>query len=193
MAAMLDTGGDEEAALLERFAGGDQAAARALTERLLPGVMRQAWRMLGDAEEAEDVAQEAMLRLWRQAGDWRAGEARISTWLYRVTHNLCIDRIRRRRPAADIDAVTEPADPAPSAFDRIARTERGRALAAAIMALPDRQRRALELRHFEGLGNPEIGARLDCSVEAVESLLARARRMLAARMAAREEGDDDDA
>jgi len=191
MAAMLDTGEDEDAVLLSRFADGDQAAARILTERLLPGVLAQAWRMLGDRGEAEDVAQEAMLRLWRQAGTWRAGEARISTWLYRVTRNLCIDRIRRRRPAADLEAVAEPADPAPSVLERLAGTERSRALAVAIGALPDRQRRALVLRHFEGLANPDIAGRLDCSVEAVESLLARARRTLAARIRADDEGDED--
>ena len=191
MAAMLDTGEDEDAVLLARFADGDQAAARILTERLLPGVLRQAWRMLGERGEAEDVAQEAMLRLWRQAGTWRAGEARISTWLYRVTRNLCIDRIRRRRSASDLDAVAEPADPAPSVLERLAGTERSRALAAAIAALPDRQRRALVLRHFEGLANPDIAGRLDCSVEAVESLLARARRTLAARIRADDEGDED--
>ena len=179
---------DEDAMLLARFAGGDQAAARTLTDRCLPGVLRQAWRMLGDEAEAEDVAQEAMLKLWRQASDWRAGEARISTWLYRVTHNLCIDRIRKRRPTAPIEDSPEPRDPAPAALDRLADSEASRALVRAILALPDRQRQALVLRHFEGLSNPEIGERLDCSVEAVESLLARARRQLAAEMNDESEG-----
>jgi len=192
MAERQNEAADADAVLLSRFARGDQAAARALTERLLPGVLRQAWRMLGEREEAEDVAQEAMLKLWRQADDWRAGEARVSTWLYRVTHNLCIDRLRRRRPAADIEAVAELSDPAPSVLARLAGGEETQALARAIGDLPDRQRRALTLRHFEGWGNPEIADRLDCSVEAVESLLARARRTLAARMAAQEKGQGDD-
>ena len=92
-----------DAVLLERFAAGDQSAARALSDQLLPGALRQAYRMLGDQAEAEDVAQDAMLRLWKQATDWRAGEARVSTWLYRVVHNLCIDRIRKVRDAMGIN------------------------------------------------------------------------------------------
>ena len=183
MAAMPDGSGfDEDAVLLARFAEGDQGAARALTEQLLPGVLRQAWRMLGDRTEAEDVAQDAMLRLWRQAADWRAGEARVSTWLYRVVHNLCIDRIRRRRPSVAVEDAPEPVDPEPSVLARMARTETGRAVAAAVAELPGRQRQAVVLRHFEGWSNPQIGEALDCSVEAVESLLARARRALAQRL-----------
>src|SRR5690606_33913159 len=134
---------DEDALLLARFAAGDQSAARTLTDQLLPGALRQAWRMLGDRAEAEDVAQDAMLRLWRQAADWRAGEARVSTWLYRVVHNLCIDRIRRRRPSVAAEDAPEPVDPEPSVLTRIARSETGRAVAAAISALPGRQRQAI--------------------------------------------------
>jgi len=175
-------GRQQDAVLLARFAAGDQSAARALTELLLPGAMRQAWRILGDQAEAEDVAQEAMLRLWKQATDWRAGEARISTWLYRVVRNLCIDRIRKRRPQVAVEDAPEPVDPTPGVVERMAQSEQSRAVAAAIGELPERQRRAVVLRHFEELSNPEIGAALECSVEAVESLLARARRTLAKRM-----------
>lgn len=168
-----------DARLLAKFAAGDHAAARALTDQLLPRAMRQAWRMLGDQIEAEDVAQEAMLRLWRQASDWRSGEARISTWLYRVVHNLCIDRIRKRRPQVPVEDAPEPVDPDPGVLERMVHGERSQAVASAIGELPRRQRQALILRHFDGLSNPEIGETLDCSVEAVESLLARARRQLA--------------
>lgn len=174
---------DGDAILLARFAAGEQAAARELTLRLTPPLVRQAWRILGDREEAEDVAQEAMLRLWRAASAWRTGEARVTTWLYRVTRNLCIDRIRRRRPSMDIEDAPEQADPGMAVLERLEADEETRRLAAAIGALPERQRQALVWRHFDGLGNPEIAERLETSVEAVESLLARARRQLAREMA----------
>lgn len=182
-----EAGAGSDAVLLALFAQGDQSAARALTDQLLPGALRQAYRMLSDQAEAEDVAQEAMLRLWKQAADWRAGEARVSTWLYRVVHNLCIDRLRKRRPQVAVEDAPEPVDPDPGVLERMAETERSKAVAEAIGELPARQRQALVLRHFEGLSNPEIGEALECSVEAVESLLARARRQLAKQMTQKRE------
>src|SRR5690606_17015642 len=86
---------DEE--LLARYAAGEARAARQLTERLLPRAFRIAYRLIGDRAEAEDVAQEAMLRLWRQAPDWQGGRAQGATWLHRGTVNLCADPYRRRR------------------------------------------------------------------------------------------------
>jgi RNA polymerase sigma-70 factor (ECF subfamily) len=172
-----DVGAADDDALVARFAAGDGAAARALADRHAPRVLALARRMLRDEAEAEDVAQEAMLRLWRGAGDWRPGEAKLSTWLHRVAANLCIDRIRRRRRMSP-DAPPDLADETPSVLARLAAEERGAALRAALENLPDRQRQALVLRHFVDLSNPEIAAQMDLSVEAVESLTARARRGL---------------
>jgi RNA polymerase sigma-70 factor (ECF subfamily) len=172
-------------ALLVLYANGDPAAARALTLRMTPRVLAFAARILGgDRAEAEDVAQEAMLRLWRIAPDWRQGEAKVTTWLYRVVSNLCTDRLRRRRHA-DIDAVPEPEDEAPAALARLIETDRARALEAALMALPERQRQAVVLRHLEGLPNPDIAEIMDIGVEAVESLVARGKRALTAILAGR--------
>ena len=186
MARQAEAGDESDAALLGRYARGDQAAARTLTARHAPRVFRLARRMLGHRAEAEDVTQEAMLRLWRLAPDWEAGRGAVSTWLYRVTSNLCLDRLRRRRETT-VDAVPEVADDAPTALGRIEAADRAAALAAALARLPDRQRLALVLRHLEDRGNPEIAAALETSVEAVESLLARARRALAADLAGRRE------
>ena len=169
----------DEAALLAAYARGDAAAARALTARLTPRVYAQAFRMLGDAAEAEDVAQEAMMRLWRAAPDWRTGEAKVSTWLYRVAANLCTDRLRkRRRTVPGLEAVPEPLDPTPGAEAGLQEAARRDALCAALLQLPERQRAAVVLRHIEGLANPEIAEILKIGVEAVESLTARGKRAL---------------
>ncbi len=181
-------------ALLIAFANGDQVAARDLTNRLLPRVLAQAVRMLASTHEAEDVAQDAMMRLWRIAPDWRHGEAQVSTWLYRVVANLCIDRLRKRRSGVALDDVAEPTDDTPSAVDRMQSRERMQALSDALAQLPERQAQAVALRHLEGLSNPEIAQIMDISVRSVESLTARGKRALAALMAGRkaELGYDDD-
>ncbi|WP_127900582.1 RNA polymerase sigma factor [Solirhodobacter olei] len=173
-------------ALLVLYANGDAEVARALTLRLTPRVLRLASRMLGDAAEAEDVAQEAMLRLWRIAAEWRQGEAQVSTWLYRVASNLCTDRLRRRR-TVDIEAVPEIEDGQASAVEGMIEADRVSALQQALDGLPDRQRQAVVLRHIEGLSNPEIAEVMDIGVEAVESLTARGKRALAAALAGRRE------
>lgn len=174
-------------ALLVLYANGDGEASRLLTARLAPRVFGQAARMLGDRAEAEDVTQEAMLRLWRIAPDWRQGEAKVTTWLYRVTANLCTDRLRKRRGGADIEDVAEPADPAAPVEERLQTQARMDALQWALDQLPDRQRQAVVLRHMEGLGNPEIAEILEISTEAVESLTARGKRMLGRLLADRRE------
>lgn len=184
MGMEFDPGTARDAVLLARFAGGDQSAARALTLRHAPRVLALARRMLRDPAEAEDVTQEAMLRLWRMAPDWQEDGAALGTWLYRVASNLCIDRLRRRREVAT-DAVPELADEAPPPLERLQDGARAEALGAALDRLPERQRLAVVLRHLEDRGNPEIAAALDTSVEAVESLLARARRALAADLGGR--------
>ena len=169
-------------ALLAQYSQGDTAAARALTARLTPRVFGHAVRVLGDRAEAEDVAQDAMMRLWKVAPDWRMGEAKVSTWLYRVTANLCTDRLRRKR-GVGLNEVDEPLDPSPSVTDQLQTRERMNALQAGLQTLPERQRQAVILRHIEGLANPEIAEILEISTEAVESLTARGKRALAQALA----------
>ena len=186
MDAQLDELQDD--ALMLLFAQGEAGAARILTARLLPRVLNHAARVLGNRTDAEDVAQEAMLRLWRAAGDWQAGGAKVSTWLYRVTANLAIDRLRRAGRAVGLDDTDEPADEdALAADDRLIRADRMAALDAALARLPERQRQAVVLRHIEGVSNPEIAEVLEISVEAVESLTARGKRALAAALAGQKE------
>lgn len=171
-------------AVLLAYANGDEEAARVLSLRLVPRVLAQATRMLADQAEAEDVAQEAMMKLWEIAADWRQGEAQVSTWLYRVVANLCTDRLRKRRDVS-LDQIAEPTDPQMSATAQMQETSRLTALANALAQLPDRQAQAVSLRHLEGLTNPEIAQIMDISVRSVESLTARGKKALADILAGR--------
>ncbi|MBV7409231.1 RNA polymerase sigma factor [Maritimibacter sp. DP1N21-5] len=174
-------------ALLVAYGNGDREAAMLLTARLAPRVLGFATRMLkGDRAEAEDVTQEAMLRLWKVAPDWRQGEAKVTTWLFRVTTNLCTDRLRKRR-GVDMDSMPEPEDDSPGVAARMMDADRATALQAALDELPERQREAVILRHLDGLGNPEIAETMEISVEAVESLTARGKRALARILSGRRE------
>lgn len=190
-------GESSDEALMVLYANGDRHAALALTQRVTPRVLAYAARLLGgDRTEAEDVAQETMLRLWRVAPEWRQGETKVTTWAYRVATNLCIDRQRargRRRQMA-LDDAPEVADVAIGAEDRLQDAGRMAALEAALAGLPDRQRQAVVLRHLEGMTNPEIAAIMEIGVEAVESLTARGKRSLAAILAGRKDelGYEDD-
>ena len=180
--AMTD---QSDEALLRRFAQGDRAAARALTLRLTPKVMGHAYRLLGQREEAEDIAQEAMLRLWRIAPEWREGEARVTTWLYRVVANLCTDRLRRRGRITPLDTVPDPPDDRGGPAQDMQSRARADALQNALNALPERQRQAVVLRHIEEIGNPEIAEIMGISVEAVESLTARGKRALSVALSSK--------
>ncbi len=178
---------DPDQDLIARVAKGDPAAVRAMVARKLPRLLSVATRMLGDRGEAEDVTQEAFLRLWRQAGRWRPGAAVFDTWLHRVTLNLCYDRLRRRREVPS-DAIPERTDPAAAADQTMIDRARDARLAAAIALLPERQRAALVLQYYEGLSNIEAAAAMEIGVEALESLLSRARRTLKDRLRGNDHG-----
>lgn len=171
---------DEE--LLIRIADGDPAASRALVARKLPRILGLAQRMLGDKTEAEDVAQEAFLRVWRQAPKWRPGQARFDTWLHRVSLNLCYDRLRRRREVAT-DDPPEVVDDGPAPDRGLEAADTGRRVGQALAQLPDRQREAVVLCHYQELGNIEAAAVMGVTVEALESLLSRGRRSLRTALA----------
>jgi RNA polymerase sigma-70 factor (ECF subfamily) len=168
---------EDEAALVGRVAAGEAQAFRALVDRHLPTVLAIARRMLRDDAEAEDVAQETLLRLWRNAAKLELGEGGVRPWLRRVAANLCIDRVRAQRNTSLGDALPEEVEPA-SQMTRLAERELGRRVDTALKALPERQRLALTLFHYEGMSQIEVGKVMGISDEAVESLLARARRAL---------------
>jgi RNA polymerase sigma-70 factor (ECF subfamily) len=172
---------DSDDALVQRAGRGDRNAAARLIARHSPRILAVCTRMLGDRASAEDCAQETFLKLWRSAGGWRPGRAKFETWLYRVATNACIDRIRRRRPETAADDAAEYAiyaDGSPLADEQLVEDQRRATIDEALRALPDRQRLAVVLCHYEEMSYAEAAAVMEVSVDAFESLLARARRSL---------------
>ncbi|MGA9658258.1 MAG: RNA polymerase sigma factor [Asticcacaulis sp.] len=163
--------------LLERIASGDMAAVSMLVSRKLPKLLSLGRRMLNDAAEAEDVAQETLVRTWKQAGNWVPGRAQIDTWMHRVALNLCYDRLRKRRNTVSPDDV-QLVDDRLSPPAHIEQNETASALRRALAHLPERQRTAITLQYFQEMSNIEAAHVMDISVEALESLLARGRRGL---------------
>jgi RNA polymerase sigma factor (sigma-70 family) len=154
----------------------DAAAFETLLERHLAPLGRFLFRLSRDRDEADDLAQETFLRIWREARRWQPDRVRFTTWLYRIARNLAIDRHRKVREVTGTDLPELAADGGP--HDELVHAERGRRVRAAVAALPERQRTALLLCHFQGLSNGEAAEILEISVDALESLLSRARRSL---------------
>lgn len=174
---------DPDADLVRSAGEGDAGAAEALVMKHLPRMVALARRMLGDAVEAEDIAQEVFLRVWREAPRWKPGAAKFETWMHRVALNLCYDRLRRNRERPDPNAGSELADGAPLASELWLASQRAAKVRQALSRLPDRQRAAIVLVHFQELSNIGAAEMLEVSVEALESLLARGRRALRASLA----------
>jgi len=165
-----------DAGLLEAAAAGTHAAFAEIVSRHYQPVYRLVWRMTGGAADCEDVAQEAFVRLWKDPAQVREAAA-LKGWLMRVASNAVIDRSRRPRATA-LDEAPEIADPQVKPDAPLDRAQAARLVDRRIAALPERQRLALSLVYFEGLTNIEAAAAMEVSVDALESLLSRARRAL---------------
>lgn len=172
---------DTDERLMLRAGRGDRDACAQLVERYLAKVVAFAGRMLGDRDAAQDVAQEVFLRLWTHAASWQPGSARLSTWLHRVAFNLCLDRSRRRRETP-LEATFDVADPQPHSVMLMHHQDIARHVIEALQKLPITQRTAIVLCHYQDLRNTEAAEVMEISVDALESLLARARRALRERL-----------
>lgn len=183
----IRSGGDvaRDATLVARIADGDPGAARQVVERFGNRLMGFAFRMTADRSVSEDIVQETFLRLWKNAGNWKP-KAPLKAWLHRVAYNLAIDHLRRPVTAPEEAGLGVP-DPEPGPADRLQESHVGAAVAGELAALPERQRAALALVYYQDLTNIEAAAAMDISVEALESLLSRARRTLRARLEGRRE------
>lgn len=168
---------DEDDLLIERIAQGDEAAFRQLVERHVDRAFGLALRILRNHTDAEDVVQDVLLKVWTQGSAWRAGQAKFSTWLYRVVTNRCLDLCRKPK-TTDLDKAPEVEDGQPDALSAIHVGEISGQLEQAMRRLPDQQRIALILSYHDDLSNAEIAEIMETSVQAVESLLKRGRQHL---------------
>lgn len=164
-----------------RVAQGDHAACQQLAERHLGRILSFAARTLGDRTMAEDVAQETFTRLWMHAKRWQPGPARLTTWLHRIALNLCLDHLARKREES-LDDVPEPTDPSKDAAAHMQDRDLRDQVTAALQTLPDTQRAAITMCHYQGLRNAEAAEVLGISIDALESLLARGRRAMRERL-----------
>jgi RNA polymerase sigma-70 factor (ECF subfamily) len=170
-------------------ASGDRDAFARLIARESPRLLRFALGMLGSLEEAEDTVQDTFVSLWENAARWRP-EARLGTWLHAVCYNRAIDRLRRRRDAVDDSALEDVAGEDESAEAGLVRTETVLSVREAMARLPERQRSAILLFHFQELSQKDAAGILGVSETAFESLLARARRQMRAWLSATGGNDD---
>ncbi len=211
-----DAPADADESLMARVQAGDVAAFQLLVRRHSRRLQQFARRLLRDADEADDVTQEALLRVWQHAARWQPGRVQFTTWLFRIAQNQCIDRLRKAQTRREVSGSTrgteagENHDQAMSTGsangslleslpdtrrgatpeERVSDADRARRLEHALGGLPERQRSALVLCFYQGLSNQQAADVLDVSVDALESLLARARRALRSALADLRSGAD---
>lgn len=166
-----------EAELVRRVVEGDQMAYQAILNDQLPSVSRFVARMLGNAGEAEDITQEVFIRLWTHADRYDPSVSKLTTWLHNIAHNLCIDYFRKRKRLVnqDLDENIEGGDE-PDAH--LLEERDADMIREAMMKLPERQRSAIIMCHYQGLSNKQTAEILAVSIDALESLLARGRKSL---------------
>ena len=171
-----------------KVARGEEPAFRVLARRHAARAIGFARRITGSDADAEEIVQEALLRVWINAPRWRPVAA-FRTWFYRVVVNLCLTR-RRRARFVPIEQIAEPVDLSPGPVEQIEREESDRRLAAAIARLPERQRTAITLTYDEGLSNADAAAVIGTSVSGLETLLVRAKRNLRTALGPVLDGND---
>lgn len=173
-----DAAGGSDEDIIAKVAGGDEASFRILTERYTGLIFSVAYRISYNRTAAEDVVQETLLRLWQKASDYDAQRgASVKTWICRIATNLCIDERRKSGREYQGD-VPEKADPAEGAQAAMEGRQTGQIVGRVLQDLPERQRSALVLFHYEGLSVKEIAQVLKTTPKGAERLLDRSRQAL---------------
>lgn len=167
----------DEADLIKQSVAGDESAYQLLIEKHLPSLSNYVMRMMANTAEAEDIIQETFIRLWSRGNKFNPEVARLTTWLHNIAHNLCIDHFRKVNRIVDdpaLQTVTETSGPE----EKLSQQGLVKSVQEAMMSLPERQRSAIIMCHYQGLSNKDAAVVLDVSVDALESLMARGRHKL---------------
>lgn len=170
----------EDSQLMAAAARGDKDAFSGIVSRHLNAIIQFALRYVGRRADAEDVAQEAFIRIWKNAASWQPQGYSVRSWMYRITYNLCIDELRKRKATTSIDdeAALASDDPSDGPDRKLSQAQQQKAVSAALNQLPERQRTAISLCVYHSMSNRDAASVMDISVEALESLLSRGRRTL---------------
>lgn len=163
--------------LMQRVAEGDQHVIQMILQQHLPRIYNLAYRIAKNEADAEEISQEAFLKLWQQSTSWKAN-AQISTWLYRVAYNLSIDLYRKTRLHPSEDVTPDIMDHQPSPQTQLEHSQRQKSLQQAIDSLPERQKIAVTLVYQQEMSQKQASLLLNISLDAFESLLSRGRRAL---------------
>ena len=169
--------GEEDQQLMLLIANGNKNAFTVLATRYSNQIIQFACRYVGSRTEAEDVAQETLIRLWKHAVSWQPQGYSLRSWLYRITYNLCIDEIRKRKPVSELKYDSQ-AVAKEQPDSEVYGQQKDVIVKTALNELPERQRTAINLCVYQALSNQEAADTMGVTVEALESLLARGRRKL---------------
>jgi RNA polymerase sigma-70 factor (ECF subfamily) len=169
--------GVDESDLIKQSVAGDESAYQLLLEKHLPSLSNYVMRMMANTAEADDIIQETFIRLWTRGNKFNPETARLTTWLHNIAHNLCIDYFRKSNRLVD-DSVEQPNAEVSGPEEALTRQGLVKSIQQAMMSLPERQRSAIIMCHYQGLSNKDAAVVLDMSVDALESLMARGRKKL---------------
>ena len=169
--------GLDEPDLVRKSINGDQSAYQLLLDQHLSSVSNFVMRMMANTAEADDIIQETFIRLWTHGDKFNPEKAQLTTWLHNIAHNLCIDHFRKFKRLVE-EPSTEKASTLAGPEDKAIQADMTATVQEAMMKLPERQRSAIIMCHYQGLSNKDAAMILDVSVDALESLMARGRRKL---------------